>query len=437
MLNEKLINIPFSYNNYYINNNSEIVDKENIKIPIIIKDSKAYIKLDWINGFIDYDLSLVLVISFFNIKIPATDFNKIEVVFKDKNTLNTNISNLSYKFREPIECINLKGYFYIPFYTDYVINKNGDIFSYKKNKFKKWSITKAREKKNITGGYFVCYASNDLNKAIPLYRHRALCLVFKDCPGVYSDYIVNHRDGIPGNDFLDNLEWVTYSQNNQHAYDNNLLKNKTVKILCLNYINKEITSFNSIAECSRKLNISEGLIRHRLKNNHVCYSDNLIFKKDDDTIWPVIKEFKNTIIINKIISRNIFTGVKIIFKNSTEASSYCNVSNSAILNQCNNLDIEAIFGYNFRYFEKDIEWPNHNEKHLLIYKNGNHYYRRGVLLLDQNNKEIKFFPDIEKAAKAFNLSISCIKRYCKNNKQFNGIKFTFYNLTDNLGPPIK
>lgn len=37
-----------------------------------------------------------------------------------------------------------------------------------------------------------------------------------------KDLIINHLDGVKNNDFFMNLEWATYSENNIHAFENDL-----------------------------------------------------------------------------------------------------------------------------------------------------------------------------------------------------------------------
>ena len=44
--------------------------------------------------------------------------------------------------------------------------------------------------------------------------------------GYDKDLVINHIDGNKSNDVCTNLEWVTISQNTQHAYDNVLVKDR-------------------------------------------------------------------------------------------------------------------------------------------------------------------------------------------------------------------
>lgn len=54
------------------------------------------------------------------------------------------------------------------------------------------------------------------------YVHSLVANAFIPKPDTLLRLVVNHKDGDKRNNDVTNLEWVSYSQNNQHAYDNNL-----------------------------------------------------------------------------------------------------------------------------------------------------------------------------------------------------------------------
>lgn len=90
----------------------------------------------------------------------------------------------------------------------YKISNFGNVHSIRYNKLIKISIGKR--------GYRVIslwYRGKGKTVAI----HRLLALLF--IPNELNLPCVNHKDGNKLNNDLNNLEWVTYSQNNQHAFD--------------------------------------------------------------------------------------------------------------------------------------------------------------------------------------------------------------------------
>lgn len=103
----------------------------------------------------------------------------------------------------------------IPGYESfYEASSCGKIRSIRYNK-----ILKVEKRINNNGYYSFCTCIDGIVKTHMV--HRIIAETFLGPP---NGRVVNHKDGDKKNNSIENLEWVTYSQNNIHAYKIGLLK---------------------------------------------------------------------------------------------------------------------------------------------------------------------------------------------------------------------
>lgn len=114
---------------------------------------------------------------------------------------------------------------YIPgFEGQYMANENGMIKSVKRTitskTGQKYTLPEKilKQNKNKNGYMLVQLSKNGKIKGI--YVHRIVAILF--IPNPNNLPTVNHKDGNKQNCNAENLEWTSYSQNNQHAYDTGL-----------------------------------------------------------------------------------------------------------------------------------------------------------------------------------------------------------------------
>ena len=102
-------------------------------------------------------------------------------------------------------------------YENYLVSNQGRVFNFKFKKF----LKPAKDR----GGYlYVGLYKNGVRKHHKIHRLVANAFILNP----ENKRTVNHIDGVKTNNFVDNLEWNTQSENNQHAMDTGLKDAKGV-----------------------------------------------------------------------------------------------------------------------------------------------------------------------------------------------------------------
>lgn len=78
---------------------------------------------------------------------------------------------------------------------------------------------------------------------------------------------VNHIDGDHRNNHIENLEWSTYTENNNHAFDNDLMTTN-IRITLIRTSNQESHSFRSMSKASEFIGRNTGYVSLRLQRNY-------------------------------------------------------------------------------------------------------------------------------------------------------------------------
>jgi hypothetical protein len=97
--------------------------------------------------------------------------------------------------------------------STYKIYSTGDLYNTKTNKYKTWV--------KDTNGYMRCQIWIN-NKSKMISQHRVLAEYFIE--NQMNKPQVNHINGIKSDNRIENLEWVTQSENAKHSFANGLQK---------------------------------------------------------------------------------------------------------------------------------------------------------------------------------------------------------------------
>jgi hypothetical protein len=207
-------------------------------------------------------------------------FNSIELagIWAFENNLTTNSHNGRNSIGNCLNGLSSSSYGFLWCYETVKILENeiwkeidlNKLFSQNYNLDKKYFVSNLGRFKNSFGTIMDNYKVNDYgyirvyiyNKTFLL--HRLVALTFLENPNNKEQ--VNHKDGIKTNNSVNNLEWVSNTENQIHKYQIGLGNNLTRKIKQFDLNGNYIKEYQSIALAAKEMNISSSTIRGVLNN---------------------------------------------------------------------------------------------------------------------------------------------------------------------------
>lgn len=289
--NKKVLPIIGGTGSEFVTINGKIKNEYMDDLPIVINElGELTVNIMFLNELKLHRVIDIVVTHFKFMEHLSIDQLKEVVAFPiDGNNSNTHPGNLGYRFKQgQLEYKENLGYYYVPGFPRRAINSKGELLSTLSGNPLTWYITKPQSYKNISGGYYTNRVEVD-GKARTMLRHRAMLMTFREYPDNCDKLLTNHINGIPGDDELDNLEWVDHKRNLDHGYKTNL-RSQNKPVLARNIFTGKETLFYSVAECGRELKINDRSINFKLekaKFGSVCKEGYQFKYLNDDRDWII------------------------------------------------------------------------------------------------------------------------------------------------------
>jgi hypothetical protein len=337
------------------------------------------------------------------------------------------------------DSLNKEERFKIPSHDNYEITKSGNVYS---KTTKKWL------KKRFTRGYHNVALYE--NGKITYYSvHRLVAIVFLPNPNNLP--LVNHKDGNKFNNNVDNLEWISHSDNCKHARDTGITSARSLK--SVQEVDKDgniIKTYTSIKEaaentgcsptnigqvCKGKLQTTGGRRWKYVEEEEVPDKDKIMKR------WKQIEEFPNYYVSKRgkvfSVKFNIFikpyislSGYEMILIKQGNVKRHESVHRLVAKLYLDNPDDYGLVnhkdGNKTNNYYRNLEWCNHKQNLEHAMDSGLNKLRKAVIKLDKDGNEICKYKSIKDAAKAENEHAVYISNCCRGLRdEVSGYKYKF------------
>ena len=271
-------------------------------------------------------------------------------------------------------------------------------------------------------GYLV--TKNKLH-GLTVSLHRMIALTFLPHPIDTDHLTVNHKDSDKLNNHPNNLEWVTYSENNRHAYDEGGRQHSVRKIILKNITSGEETVVAGYNEMGRVMGVSPQAAHQAIERRKFegrPYKGYIFKYYDDPRSWGEIavsgprEDLSPTL---PIACKDLSTGEIKIYNSPRDLFADHSMRPHTLRRL---LKSKVIIPWRRKFFQevvdnKPLKWPKYPEEVLEVFdlthssdrpilvigNDGVYKYHRGVTDWCEKDRENRCDPAV-------------LSRYMKNNK---------------------
>lgn len=193
------------------------------------------------------DENILVAIAYYNFLWHPKNWDKLEVTYKNNVR---SITSMILKPIEPVECLTIPGFYHIPYFGRYVINKHGEVIN----------LTNGKPVINNlnTTGYYTARTKNDNDFTKNNNIHRLMGFTFLPYDDNVKEMTINHIDHNKINNCPENLEWVTSGENTvlNAIFVNNWVEGDTTPIQVKDFNTNTIIVYPDIVSVAEALEIS-------------------------------------------------------------------------------------------------------------------------------------------------------------------------------------
>lgn len=198
-----------------------------------------------------------------------------------------------------------------------------------------------------------CHVTLNINgKQKRMRVHRLVAEAFIENPE--NKPYVNHIDGNRGNNKVENLEWVTPSENIQHAVDHGLMRSGVARrVVQYDLKGNQMMTFESATEAARQIGGSQAHITQCCKRQRETDHDYQWRYEDDPN--PDVHEVQKRYITGKRVAKCDEDGnILDIYPSFREAAKAVNGTSSAISRVCSGTNIRHK-GYKWKLVDDIVQ----------------------------------------------------------------------------------